>query len=419
MQRILFYGFVFVLVFFNSGIAKIQKTVTALELYSFYSGVLQNSRIRVQKGDPAYLPAYRSLVQKADSLLTVGPFSVMDKSLVPNSGDKHDYMSFGPYWWPDPEKEDGLPYIRRDGEVNPETRGSRSDYPSLRKMVSAVETLALAYFFSGKEIYARRAADLIRVFFLEKATRMNPHLQYGQAIPGRVDGRGIGIIETRRLVRCLNAIGLIAGSEHWTDADQMGMVNWISAYLDWLITSENGIDESNEHNNHGTWYDVQVASFALFVGRDSLARVVIEQSKQRRIASQIEPDGCQPHELSRTKSFGYSLMNLTGMFDLATIGEHLGIDLWNFETADGRGIRKALDFLAQEVQGKAWNYEQIVPIGEYMVNPGDYSDLFTLFRRAELAYGDSLYGNILTEKKHKKIILHIANLLFRQLKNKE
>jgi hypothetical protein len=201
---------------------------------------LAKAKSRVAAGDPSLKPALERLRREADKALEAGPFSVMDKSLTPPSGDKHDYMSIGPYWWPDPAKPDGLPYVRRDGEVNPERKAGTTDATAMGRMASAVETLALAYYFTGEERYARHAATLLRTWFLAPKTKMNPNLKYGQAIPGRVEGRGIGIIDTADLVHIPDAVGLLAGSKHWTEADQAGAVAWFDAYLDWLRTSKEG-----------------------------------------------------------------------------------------------------------------------------------------------------------------------------------
>lgn len=367
--------------------------------------VISNPLGDASRRDELLRPAVERLQTEADEALKAGPFSVMDKTLIPPSGDKHDYMSLGPYWWPDPKKSDGLPYIRRDGQVNPEARTDETDRPAFGRMTSAVETLALAWYFTDHQPYAAHAAELLRVWFLDRATRMNPNLQFGQAIPGRTQGRDIGIIDTARLTRIVDAVGLLESSDAWTAKDRHAMRDWCGEYLKWLRTSSHGLGEEKKLNNHGTWYDAQVVSLALFTGQNDLARTILEQVKTRRIDKHIQPDGRQPLELARTKSLGYSAMNLDGFFQLATMGEKLGVDLWHYESRDGRSIRKALDFLASYTNTKdKWPYKQIVPFKP--------AGLFSLLRRGSIAYNDSKYEAAIKKIPLKDIIAGHTKLLW-------
>lgn len=293
----------------------------------------------------------------AEDILLVGPFSVVNKTITPPSDDKHDYMSLGSYWWPDPKKDDGLPYIRKDGRRNPETQTNSFDRASLGAMSKAVAALASAYNVAGDQRYADRAALLLRTWFLDPATKMNPNLQFGQAIPGRVEGRCFGIIDTNQFLPVIDAIDRLGPA---IDADRAGLVEWFDQYLDWMLNSNHGKDEDKTRNNHGTWYDAQVSTYAIFVGKPEIARRVLEASKTRRIKSQIEPDGRQPHELARTKPAGYSMMNLRGMTTLATLGKKVGVDLAHYESDDGRCIQAAIDFLAPYADPNTkWPYEEI------------------------------------------------------------
>ena len=201
---------------------------------------------------------------------------MVNKRATPPSGDKHDYMSQATYFWPNPKTPNGLPYIRRDGEGNPET-GNLPDHAAMNKMESDAATLAMAYYFTGDEKYAAKASQLLRAWFLDPATRMNPNLQYAQAIPGVNTGRGIGIIDTHGLADLLDYVGLLAGSTAWTASDQRGLEKWFSEYLQWLRVSKHGRQESAEKNNHGTYYDLQVAAFALFAGNEKLAAEVLRE----------------------------------------------------------------------------------------------------------------------------------------------
>jgi hypothetical protein len=344
---------------------------------------LAETRQRIQSGDKAFDATLAKLEADARQALQQKALSVTTKAVTPPSGDKHDYLSQAPYFWPDPKSPNGLPYIRRDGERNPELN-KITDHQTLDQMGAAVRTLSLAFFFKGNEECAGKAATLLRAWFLDPATRMNPNLEYAQFIPGVNTGRGIGLIETRGLADVVDAIGLLEGSKSWTAADQRGLENWYGKFLQWMLESRNGREENAAKNNHGTYYDVQATTFALFLARNDLARQIVETAKQKRIALQIEPDGRQLLELERTKAWSYSNMNLNGLMWLARLAENVDVDLWNYQTKDGRGIRRALEYLSRFATGdQKWPYPQL--------DGFEGKSLFPLMRRAAGHYRDEKF----------------------------
>lgn len=289
-------------------------------------------------------PALSRLFDDARKALHERPFSVTEKSATPPSGDKHDYLSLAPYAWPDPGKPDGLPYLNRDGEVNPE-RDSIPDHQYFSRLAALTETLGLAYFFTDDESYARHAALLLRTFFVDPATRMNPNLKFAQGVRGKEDGRPAGIIDTVPIARLVDGVGLLRGGKSLSKQDQESLDDWFRDYLSWLRDSDHGRKEGQSKNNHGTWYDVQVVSLALATGQVDLAREVLEFSHKRRIGREIEPDGRQPEELRRSRSWHYAVYNLQAFVALANLGDRIGVDLWRYQTPDGRSIRKAIEWL--------------------------------------------------------------------------
>lgn len=319
---------------------------------------LVTNKSALANGDPALRPALNHLLTYADALLAQKPSSVMDKTQLPPSGDKHDYLSQAPYFWRDTNSTDGK-YITRDGERNPEAE-KESDAGNFAAVCYDSHTLALAYYFSGDEKYAAKAAEFIRVWFVNPETRMNPNLKYGQGVPGGVEGRPAGLITARCLADLVDAIGLLAGSKNWTPNDQQAMTAWAEDYFHWLTTSKIGRGEDAASNNHGTYYDVQAVSLALFIGKTDFAREKLTTARESRIARQIEPDGKMPRELTRTLSFHYTLFNLAAELQLAALGRSAGVDLWHYETPDGRSILKAAEFMAPFADpDRTWSYPQI------------------------------------------------------------
>lgn len=311
--------------------------------------------------EPYYADSYQLLKATADRMLTAKPLSVMMKSKVPASGDKHDYMSQARYTWPDPAKPDGLPYITRDGVTNPEI--NLLDRNRLGTTAHRITILSLAWYFSNDEKYARKATELIRTWFLDKNTRMNPNLEYAQMIPGHNNNKGrcYGLIDSYSFVEMLDAIQLLESSEAFTAKDKKQLKKWFAQLTQWMLTSPQGQEEAAGANNHSVAYDAQIISFSLYNGNYDLARQIINDLPQKRIYPQIEPDGKQPQELRRTLAFHYSQYNLTHFIDIMLMAQKLNIKIDQATSADGRNIYKAIDFLIPYL-GKTlseWPYQQI------------------------------------------------------------
>ena len=358
-------------------------------VFALNASALAETRARLRAGDRSLQPALAALLRDADNALATKPISVTDKStLLPPTNDKHDYFSLSPYWWPDPSKPDGLPYIRRDGETNPESKRDL-DQPRVAAMGFNVHTLGLAYYFTGKEEYAKAAAEQLRVWFLNPATRMNPHLRFAQLVRGNPAERGSGIIDTRWFIEAVDAAGLIAGSKSWSSSDDRALQEWFKQYLNWLRTSPNGAHELVARNNHGSWFAAQTGSYASFVGDTAYVREIVTNAKAR-IGAQFKANGEQPEELARTRSLHYSAFNIEALSRVAELGSRLGLDLWRYQAPEGGSMVRGLDRLTPVLRGsaKAWEGEQI---DEF--NP---ADLAIHYRRFARALGDRKYLDVLT-----------------------
>jgi alginate lyase len=346
-----------------------------------------------------------ALVHQASSLLDRKATSVVEKRELPPSGDIHDFLSLAPYRWPDPTKKDGLPYIGRDGKTNPEIY-SIPDKISMDDMIHSVTVLAAAYYLTENPQYASKAEELVRNWFLNNDTKMNPNLTYAETVRGKSKIYSAGIMAGRNLTDIIDAIGLIQQSSAWSNEDQVGIVSWFSQYLDWLLKSSSGREEALKINNHGTYYYVQVSAIALFLNKTNIARNIIKALAQppssstfiapeKSITVKILPNGLQPFELQRTRSLDYSMFNLLGLFKLANIAQNAGIDIWNYKTDGVPLLQKALDFLLPYIIKKhPWPYSQVTRVNRYLASDllcqaiihypnrsGPYSDAYKIVSR--------------------------------------
>jgi hypothetical protein len=289
------------------------------------------------------------VLRDARKYLSEKPITVTAARNPRSAGGQHDFFSEGDYWWPDPKNPDG-PYIQRDGMTNPDNFVEHRKF--LMKLSVQAPALAAAWKLTHERRYADHAAAHIRAWFVDATTRMNPDLQFAQAIHGRFTGRGTGVIDTIHLVEVACAIPLLAEAGSLSHSDYAAAQEWFAAYLNWMTTSKNGMEERDAKNNHRTCWLMQVAAFAKLTGKRDVLAYAADRFRTIIVPGQIDPDGSFPLELRRTKPYGYCLFNLEALATLCQIFSETGDNLWSFATPDGRGIRKTLDYMFPYIRNK-------------------------------------------------------------------
>ena len=285
-----------------------------------------------------------AITQSADVYCTQPPVAVTDKEQT-RSGNRHNFEALSIYFWPDPENPDG-PYIVRDGQPNPEYKAY--DLPRLENLVRRTGALSRAFYVTGDENYYKAFCEQIDAWFLKRATRMVPDFEYNQFIPGRNDGKGCsaGLIDAYNFINVIEAVRLVETQKPLGRSRTKKLKKWFRSFADWMQTSELGQQEARATNNHGAAYDITLFVISQYIGDDEVCAEIVENFAARRINPQIMEDGSQPEELKRTKAFNYSVYNLQHLVDFCIIQRNLGNDYIN---ADGKRIKKAIDFLDQYV----------------------------------------------------------------------
>jgi hypothetical protein len=276
------------------------------------------------------------------------PVTITASHCPRSAGGLHDFFSEGDYWWPDPNNPRG-PYIQRDGMTNPDNFVEHRR--AMIRLSLIVPALAAAYKITGKRAYAQHAARHLRAWFVDDATRMNPNLQYAQAIQGRYTGRGTGIIDTVHLAEVARAASVLS----LPAADLASVKAWFADYLNWIATHAYGISERDATNNHATCWAVQALAFAQLTANQAMAAYCRDRFRTVLIPNQEGADGSFPEELRRTKPYGYSLFNLDAMSMLAQMLTTPRDDLWKWRLPDGRGMALAAGYMYPYVRNKkAW-----------------------------------------------------------------
>lgn len=311
---------------------------------------------RFQKPEGEWEDIRRDLQRKAEQAMKKGPWSVTYFGNVAPSGDKHDYYSEAPYWWPDPDHPNG-PYIRKDGVTRHDRFMGHRD--SVDELSYTVLYLCYAGYFLEREEYHDRAAELLRIWFLDQETRMYPRIIYGEAIKGVTNGRAAGLIVLRQFNRIVHALGYLAENiKYATLIDHLK--EWFSEMLEFLTTHAIGIQESQSGNNHAAWWNTHVATYAAFTDDETRLQAAFDFYRKVIVPEQIMPDGKLPRELERTRSFHYTLFHLDACALLCEIAAQRGEDLWNFETEDGKSLKKAIQYVLPFMDNPyLWKYPQI------------------------------------------------------------
>ncbi len=295
------------------------------------------------------------ILRAADRALGQAPVTITAWRAKLSGGGPHDFYSNGDYWWPNPKTTNGLPYVQRDGQTNPDNFVAHRQ--AIRQLSDAVAALGAAYKITGDDRYARKAAALLRVFFLDEATRMNPSLQYAQAIPGVSPGRGTGIIDTLHLIEVPKAVEAMEKSPALTPEMAAGLRKWFADYVAWMTTSKNGQDEARAGNNHAVAFWLQVAVFAEFTGDAKQLAECRRRFTEVFVPGQMAADGSFPAELRRTKPYGYSIFQLDNLVTLCQVLSTKEQDLWKFTMPDGRSVHRAVEFMYPYLADKSkWPY---------------------------------------------------------------
>ncbi len=313
------------------------------------------------RNDEKVVAYINAIIESSELYFSEKPLNIVsDKRRFAPSRDPRDYISLSRYWWPDPDTKDGLPYIRHDGESNPELE--EYDYRKITRLESTVTNLGMLYYITGKERYAARASQILNEWFLDPVTGMNPNMVYAQYVPGMTYLRGTGILDARSIVYALNGAKLIEGSKFWSNSQKEALTGWVKAFLYWMHNSTQGALERNAANNHGLWYDIIRMGLLYYTDDYPQVRNVIETSLCNRLDLQQESDGSFPHELARTLGLSYTAFALDAFYEANEIALKVGVDLWNITTPKGRSIAKGVEFAYPFfLEPHKWVYQQISP----------------------------------------------------------
>ncbi|WP_457807658.1 alginate lyase family protein [Kushneria sp. EE4] len=343
-------------------------------------------------GDAQCMASMQALLEKADSLLEMPCYSVTQKGSAPAGASINDYVSLAKYWWPNPDSDDELPYIRKDGHVNPDCYSESYDASRFVRMTERVQVLALAGFISQNKKMAEKAVEQLTVWFLDQDKAQTPHFEWSQRIPGREKARGASVIEARHLIYIIESVRILEFTSSIDEHKKQAFQTWCRKALDWFRHSEIGQQAKIAKNNIGFWYDLTCIGLADFVEEKHWAKTFIEEDVKPRFEAQVADDGGLIEELKRERPQDYVAFTLVAMSQLSRFGDNYGLPLWDQLKADGKGFEFAHRWLLDQAQLKeatvAGNY---LKAGVNSVREGTNE---SLFEQETVLAGISLYRKI-------------------------
>ncbi|KAF9503545.1 hypothetical protein BS47DRAFT_1402298 [Hydnum rufescens UP504] len=334
--------------------------------------------------------ARESIPPGADFLASQGPWAVTNKTILPPSKDLKDYLSWPPYAWPDCSKAGNTTvltdqeiwvqckYVTRDGQFNPDQH-LVNNTGAFYAMSDAIFYNTIAWRLTGFSNYSASAARLINTWFVDPATSMNPNLNYAQLLrgPGVQVGQHTGVLDLKCMTKIASAVLTLrlGASPEWTTQIDQGFTQWVSQYIVWMTNSTLAYQERTSVNNHGSFFYNQLASLYLIVNDTTNARNTVQEFFSGLYQNQIDANGEQPFEASRTHPFHYRAYNLAAVITSAKIGQYVGFNAWNLTTKQGGTIQKATDYAMTKNASTS---------GE----PGAAPELFPVVAAVAAVYGD-------------------------------
>jgi hypothetical protein len=290
--------------------------------------------------------------------------------------------------------DDGLASACEDrigaAEAPYEVQAEKSDCTQLQQLFVDTTTLALAWQVSGKGDYAEQAAKSVKRWFIHPETRIGHNLcdVPAQSKDQSNEAQTPGIC-MRDFYYFLDGVRIIERAGTFDASDRQILSEWLRNHLQWLFADQHGKQSRLANNNHGTCFDLQVLAIAHYLGDVELL-VSTMRTSQERLLEQFESNGAQPQEMKGTITAHNCCFNLQTWANLADVARCCGIDFWNIAASDGRGLRRAFEWMAPYIVGSAWECEQTEPFDRrrfiplYFASSDHYRDIARIDKNFDL-----------------------------------
>ena len=201
------------------------------------------------------------------------------------------------------------------------TKGQKHNQEDFRSLVQNCTMLTLASYFSDDNSYADHAVSIIKEWFLDQNTKVNPSKVFTEATHR--------LLKTTYVYTLFDSLRLLRKKGRFSEDEWHGLQRWFTQVMEAMDQSARAWRLGYTSKDHiGLYYDIQYSSIAAFINNSTQMYKTIQDSIAR-LYEHVAPDGTLHNEITKKSCESNQIFALAGWQTMDRMASKLGIDLWN------------------------------------------------------------------------------------------